>query len=33
MERATLEVADVIRAAADTFFNAGHKWITWMHVR
>jgi len=33
MQRATLEVADVIRAAADTFFNAGHKWITWMHVK
>src|SRR5215470_2188817 len=33
MGRATLEVADVIRAAADTFFNAGHKWITWMHVK
>jgi hypothetical protein len=33
MRRATVEVADVIRAAASTFFDAGHKWFTWVHLR
>jgi len=33
MDRPTLEVADVFRAAADKFFSAGHQWITWMHLK
>lgn len=33
MDRPTLEVADVIRAGVDKFLNAGHRWITWMHVK
>ncbi len=33
MRRATVEVADVIRAAASTFFDARHTWFTWVHLR
>jgi hypothetical protein len=33
MPRPLLEVADIIRAAGDTFFEGRHKWLTWLHLK
>jgi hypothetical protein len=33
MVRPPVEVADVIRAAADTFFAGSRKWFTWLHLK
>jgi hypothetical protein len=33
MARPPVEVADVIRAAADTFFAGSRKWFTWLHLK
>jgi hypothetical protein len=33
MARPPVEVADVIRAAADTFFADSRKWFTWLHLK
>src|SRR6202007_92958 len=33
MDRPPLEVADLVRAAGDTFIERSRKWITWKHVK
>src|SRR5664279_1178545 len=33
MPRPPLEVADVIRAAGDAFFDGSRKWLTWLHLK
>lgn len=33
MPRPPLEVADIIRAAGDSFFDGRHKWLTWQHLK
>jgi hypothetical protein len=33
MPRPTVEVADVIRAAGQSFHQHNQKWVTWLHVR
>jgi hypothetical protein len=33
MARPPVEVADVIRAAAETFFAGSRKWFTWLHLK
>ena len=33
MPRPPLEVADVIRAAGDSFFDGRHKWFIWRHLK
>jgi Transposase zinc-binding domain len=33
MDRPPLEVADLVRAAGDTFIEGSRKWITWKHVK
>src|SRR5712664_2457097 len=33
MSRPPLEVADLVRAAGDTFIERSRKWITWKHVK
>jgi putative transposase/transposase-like zinc-binding protein len=33
MDRPPLEVADLVRAAGDTFIERSRNWITWMHVK
>ena len=33
MSRPLLEVADLVRAAGDTFIERSCKWITWKHVK
>jgi hypothetical protein len=33
MPRPPLEVADIIRAAGDSFFDGRHKWLTWRHLK
>ena len=33
MSRPLLEVADLVRAAGDTFIEGSRKWITWKHVK
>src|SRR5207302_2201570 len=33
MDRPPLEVADIARAAGDTFIERNRKWLRWMHVK
>jgi hypothetical protein len=33
MPRPPIEVADVIRAAGESFFARSHKWFTWLHLQ
>jgi hypothetical protein len=33
MSRPPIEVADVIRAAGETFFARNHQWFTWLHLQ
>jgi hypothetical protein len=33
MDRPPLEVADIVRAAGDTFIERNRKWLRWMHVK
>ena len=33
MVRPPLEVADIIRAAGDSFFDGRHRWFTWRHLK
>src|SRR5271163_3206882 len=33
MPRPTIEVADVIRAAGESFFECSQKWFTWLHLK
>jgi len=33
MPRPPLEVADIIRAAGDSFFDGRYKWLTWRHLK
>jgi hypothetical protein len=33
MARPPVEVADIIRAAGDAFFDGSRKWLTWFHVK
>src|SRR5215472_14039596 len=33
MPRPPLEVADIIRAAGDSFFDSSRKWFTWLHLK
>src|SRR5712692_8085381 len=33
MPRPPIEVADVIRAAGESFFESGPKWLTWLHLK
>ena len=33
MSRPPVEVADIIRAAGDAFFDGSRKWLTWFHVK
>jgi len=33
MPRPPVEVADVIRAAGDAFFDGSRKWFTWLHLK
>jgi hypothetical protein len=33
MPQPPVEVADIIRAAGDAFFDGGCKWLTWFHVK
>src|ERR1035438_4277204 len=33
MPRPPVEVADVIRAAGDSFFECSEKWFTWLHLK
>ena len=33
MPQPPLEVADIIRAAGDAFFDGSCKWLTWFHVK
>jgi len=33
MLRPPLEVANIIRAAGDSFFDGRHKWLTWRHLK
>jgi len=33
MARPPVEVADVIHAAAETFFAGSRKWFTWLHLK
>ena len=33
MPRPPLEVADIIGAAGDTFFDGRHQWLTWRHLK
>ncbi len=33
MDRPPLEVADLVRAAGDSFIERSRKWITWKHVK
>jgi hypothetical protein len=33
MSRPPLEVADIIRAAGDSFFDGSHKWLRWLHLK
>ena len=33
MARPPVEVADVIRAAGDAFFDGSRKWFTWLHLK
>jgi hypothetical protein len=33
MPRPPLEVADIIRAAGNAFFDGRHKWFTWRHLK
>ena len=28
-----MEVADVVRAAGDAFFEGSRKWLTWLHLK
>src|SRR5262252_2306859 len=33
MSRPLLEVADIVRAAGDSFFDGRNKWLTWRHLK
>ena len=33
MSRPPLEVADIVRAAGDAFFDGSRQWLTWLHLR
>src|ERR1700683_4724369 len=33
MGRPPLEVADIIRAAGESFFEDSRKWLTWLHLK
>ena len=33
MGRPPLEVADVIRAAGESFFECSQQWFTWLHLK
>src|SRR6266403_5793201 len=33
MDRPPLEVADIVRAAGDTFIERNRKWLRWMHIK
>jgi hypothetical protein len=33
MPRPPVEVADVIRAAGESFFECSQKWFTWLHLK
>jgi len=33
MARPPLEVADVIRAAGESFFECSQQWFTWLHLK
>src|ERR1700692_2887536 len=33
MPRPPLEVADIVRAAGDSFFENSQKWFTWLHLK
>jgi hypothetical protein len=33
MNRPSLEVADLVRAAGRAFIERSHKWITWQHLK
>lgn len=33
MPQPSVEVADVIRAAGDAFFDGSRKWLTWFHIK
>jgi Putative transposase/Transposase zinc-binding domain len=33
MPRPPLEVADIVRAAGDAFFDGSRKWFTWLHLK
>jgi len=33
MPRPPIEVADVIRAASESFFERSQKWFTWLHLK
>src|SRR6266436_4608995 len=33
MPRPPIEVADVIRAAGESFFEGSQKWFTWLHLK
>ena len=33
MARPPVEVADVIRAAGEAFFEGSRKWFTWLHLK
>ncbi len=33
MDRPPLEVADIVRAAGDTFIERNCQWLRWMHVK
>src|ERR1700674_552049 len=33
MPRPPIEVADIIRAAGESFFEGSQKWFTWLHLK
>ena len=33
MDRPPLEVADLVRAAGETFIEHSRKWLTWAHIK
>ena len=33
MSRPPIEVADIVRAAGEGFFESSQKWLTWLHLK
>jgi hypothetical protein len=33
MPRPPVEVADIVRAAGENFFESSRKWFTWLHLK